>query len=271
MPVASAAPIAIPKVRRSRLPWSTTVGWKPTESRKSPTTPASCGPAGAGVCAGRRPGAATSAAAMRSGNPTCGIHASFAIFTLLRRACVPRAPAVSGPRLDKSNRVGRLYHSPNAKPEGETESGRQQNRQSAPHDAVSKAVSDVAEGDRPQRVADVKDRAKDANHATPLGFWGDVHQERRERRVKEAVGAARQEPRQEEKRHDRHGHVRPHQERHGGQQPYGGRLDEHGGDDGGVSPARVDEAPATDAYPDRRQGVGGVEEADAVDTQALAE
>ena len=41
------------KLRRSRLPRRTTVGWRVWASMKSPTTPASCGPAGAGAWAGR--------------------------------------------------------------------------------------------------------------------------------------------------------------------------------------------------------------------------
>ncbi len=86
MPVASAAPIAMPKLRRSRLPRKTTVGWRLWASMKSPTTPASCGPAGAGVWAGRCAGEATSAPAMSNGSPMCGISASFAISTLLRGA-----------------------------------------------------------------------------------------------------------------------------------------------------------------------------------------
>ena len=60
-------------------------------------------------------------------------------------------------------------------------------------------------------------------------------------------------------------------ERHRGQDPCRGRLDKHGGDDGRAPPARVDEVPAAHAHAHGRDGVGGVEEADAADAQALAE
>src|SRR3990170_2661093 len=163
MPVASAAPIAIPNTLRSRLPWRTRVGWRLVESRKSPITPASCGPAGAGVCAGRRAGAAARAAAMRSGSPMCGTRASLAILILLRGACAPSAPAVSGPGRAKSNRAGRPDGVANAETEGEHETGQQQERQRAPHDGIPQAVGDVPEDHGPQRVAHEEGGAEDAD------------------------------------------------------------------------------------------------------------
>src|SRR3990172_8786318 len=197
MPVSAAAQIAIPNILRSRLPWRTTVGWRLLESRKSPTTPASCGPAGAGVCAGRCAGAAASAAATTSGSPMYGTRASLAILILLRGACAPRAPAVSGPGRAKSNRAGRLDGVADAEAEGEHETGQQQERQGAPHDGIPQAVGDVPEDHGPQRVANEEGGAEDADHAAPAGLRGDVHQERRERRVEEAVGAAREQAGQE--------------------------------------------------------------------------
>src|SRR3990172_8852973 len=142
MPVASAAPIAIPNILRSRLPWRTTVGWRLFESRKSPTTPASCVPAGAGVCAGGGAGGGWGGAATRSGSPMYGTRASLAILILLRGACAPRAPAVSGPGRAKSNRAGRLDGVADAEAEGEHETGQQHKPQHAPHDGIPQAVGD---------------------------------------------------------------------------------------------------------------------------------
>src|SRR6266508_971582 len=271
MPVASAAPIAMPKLRRSRLPRNTTVGWRLWESMKSPTTPASCGPAGVDVWAGRCAGAATRAPAMRNGSPMCGISASLAMSTLLRGAWAPRAPAVSGPRRAKSNRAGRPDGVTHAEPEGEAEARGQQDRQRGPHDEVPETVRDVAEDHGPQRIAHEEDGAEDADHAPPPGLGSHVHQERRQRRIEEAVGGAGEQSGEEEKRHDGHGHVRPHEERQGGQKPGGDRQDEHGGNDGGAPPARVDEVSAAHAHSHRRDGVGGVEEAHAVHAQGQAE
>src|SRR6266540_3146459 len=253
MPVASAAPIAMPKLRRSRLPRNTTVGWRLWESMKSPTTPASCGPAGVDVWAGRCAGAATRAPAMRNGSPMCGISASLAMSTLLRGAWAPRAPAVSGPRRAKSNRAGRPDGVTHAEPEGEAEARGQQDRQRGPHDEVPETVRDVAEDHGPQRIAHEEDGAEDADHAPPPGLGSHVHQERRQRRIEEAERhvepqnlaegrAQRDEPRSL-------AHIRRQDAAHPDNEPRRHAAQEHGQDE-----ERVEAKAANDDLPrDERQ------------------
>ena len=99
MPVASAAPIAMAKRPAVALALQDHGGLEARGIEEEPDHPASCGAAagGAGVCAGRRAGAATSTATMRSGSPMCGTRASLAIFTLLRRALRPARASSIGP------------------------------------------------------------------------------------------------------------------------------------------------------------------------------
>jgi hypothetical protein len=132
-------------------------------------------------------------------------------------------------------------------------------------------VRDIAEDHGAQRIAHEEDGAEDADHASPAGLGSHVHEERRQRRVEEAVGGAGQQPGEKEEGHHGHAHPRSHEERQGGQKPRGDRQDEHGGDDDGAPPARVDQVAAAHAHPHRRDGVGGVEEAHAVDTKGFAE
>src|SRR5439155_4713664 len=180
----------MPKLRRSRLPRKSTACWRLWASMKSPTTPASCGPAGAGVWAGRCAGEATRAPAMRNGSPMCVISPCLAISTLLRGARAPRAPAVSGPRRAKSNRVGHPDGVANAEPEGQAEARGEQDRQRGPHDEIPQTVRDVAEDHGAQRVAHEENGAEDADHSAPPVLGSHVHQERRQCGVEEAVGGA---------------------------------------------------------------------------------
>ena len=130
-------------------------------------------------------------------------------------------------------------------------------------------MRDVAEDDGPQGIADEEDGAEDADRAAAPRLRGHVHQERGQRRVEEAVSAARQEAGEEEEGHDGTAHVRAATKNaRASEQTRGGRHDEHGGNDDGPAAARVDEVAADHAHAHRRDGVRGIEEADAVDAQA---
>src|SRR6266498_2840332 len=146
---------------------------------KRPTTPASCGPAGAGAWAGTvAAGAAKSAPPRRNGSAMYGTRASFVMAILLLCAHAPRAPAVSGARSAKSNcarHPGRVSH---AEPEGPSEARGQQRRQRGPHDGIPEAVGDVAEDDGSQRIAHEENGTEDADDAAPPRLGGHVHQKR---------------------------------------------------------------------------------------------
>src|SRR5215468_3670567 len=135
MPVASAAPMPMAKLRLSRLPWSTMAGCCPLGSTKSPTTRASWGPVAGGVWAGRCAGDVTSIATASSGSAILDARESVAIIVLLARMTGPRASAVSGPDESKSTRGDELAAPARAQTEGQDEARDDEQREHAPHDA----------------------------------------------------------------------------------------------------------------------------------------
>src|SRR5215472_17360109 len=230
IPVASAAPMPMAKLRLSRLPWRTMAGWSPLGSVNKPTTRASCGPAAGGVWAGRCTGDAASIAATSSGKVILDARESVAIIVLLARMTGPRASAVSGPDESKSTRGDELAAPARAQTEGQDEARDDEQREHAPHDAVAEPVGDVTEHHGAHRVAHEKHRAEDAHRPAPPPLGRHIHEEGRRARHDEEAG---------------HDHL--------------------------ATAARVDQVTAHHAHAHRREGIGGVEEADAVHAQAVAE
>src|SRR5262245_30289701 len=137
MPVASAAPIPMAKVRLSRLPWRTTAGCCPRGSTNRPTTRASCGPAAGGGWAGRCAGDVASIATASSGSAILVARESVAIIVLLARMTRLVAQAVSGPGEGKSTRGNQLAVLARAQAEGQGEARHDEQGERAPHDAVA--------------------------------------------------------------------------------------------------------------------------------------
>src|SRR5215470_3239893 len=268
MPVPSAAPMPMAKLRLSRLPWRTIAGCCPLGSTNSPTTRASWGPVAGGVWAGRRAGDVTSIATASSGSAILDARESVAIIVLLARLS---APAVSGPGRSKSTRGDELAGRARAQAEGQGEARDDDQGERAPHDAVTEPVSDVTEHHRAHGIAHQKHRAEDAHRAAPPSLRRHVHEEGGQGGIEEAVGAARQEPREEEEGHHGEVEARSRKEGEGDEEARRARHDEEARHDHLAAPARIDQVAPGHAHAHRRDGVGGVEEADAVHAQAVAE
>src|SRR5262252_3216756 len=243
MPVASAAPMPMAKLRLSRLPWRTIAGCCPLGSTNSPTTRASWGPVAGGVWAGRCAGAVTSIATASSGSAILDARESVAIIVLLARLS---ASAVSGPGRGKSTHGDQLAGRARAQAEGEDEARDDDQGERAPHDAVTEPVGDVTEDDRAHGIAHEEHRAEDAHRAAPPQLRRHVHEERGQRGIQKAVGAARQEPREEEEGHHGEVGVRSRKESEGDEEARRARHDEEARHDHFAAPARIDQvAPAT--------------------------
>src|SRR5215467_1324302 len=271
IPVASAAPMPMAKLRLSRLPWRTMAGCSPLGSVNKPTTRASCGPAAGGVWAGRCTGDAASIAATSSGKVILDARESVAIIVLLARMTGPRASAGSGPDESKSTRGDELAAPARTQTEGQDEARDDEQREHAPHDAVAEPVGDVTEHYGTHRVAHEKHRAEDAHRPAPPPLGRHIHEEGGEGGIQEAVGAARKEPGEKEEGHHGKIEARARKEGEGYEEARRARHDEEAGHDHLATAARVDQVTAHHAHAHRRDGIGGVEEADAVHAQAVAE
>src|SRR5215510_1192304 len=271
MPVASAAPMPMAKLRLSRLPWRTMAGCSPLGSVNRPTTRASCGPTAGGVWAGRCTGDVASIAAVSSGSMILEARESVAIIVLLARMTGPKASAVSGPGESKSTRGDELAAPAPAQTERQDEARNDEQREHAPHDAVAEPVGDVTKHHSAHRVAHEEHRAEDAHCPAPPRLGRHVHEEGGQGGIQEAVSAAREEPGEEEKGHHGEVEARAREEGEGHQEPCRARHDEETGHDHLATAACVDQVAAHHAHADRCDGIGGVEEADAVHAQAVAE